>query len=52
MAYVVLSFRLRLVSDKPDTFSFRVYRDASQEGLERYVLPIIGVVASQWLAEE
>ncbi|GAW03668.1 hypothetical protein LENED_005408 [Lentinula edodes] len=32
--------------------AFRAYIDASQNGLSRFQLPIIGPIASQWLADE
>ncbi|KIK71012.1 hypothetical protein GYMLUDRAFT_33117 [Collybiopsis luxurians FD-317 M1] len=32
--------------------AFRAYLDASQDGLIRYELPIVGSIASEWLAEE
>ncbi|KAJ3934619.1 MAG: hypothetical protein NXY57DRAFT_993483 [Lentinula lateritia] len=32
--------------------AFRAYVDASQNGLSRFQLPIIGPIASQWLADE
>ncbi|KAJ3734881.1 hypothetical protein DFJ43DRAFT_1062036 [Lentinula guzmanii] len=32
--------------------AFRAYNDASHNGLARFELPIIGPIASQWLADE
>ncbi|KAF8832367.1 hypothetical protein HHX47_DHR1001634 [Lentinula edodes] len=36
----------------PLSGAFRAYIDASQNGLSRFQLPIIGPIASQWLADE
>jgi hypothetical protein len=58
VAYVVYGVRIPAGHHRNSTplkrfrYSYQAYRDASQNGLVRFHLPILGTVAEIWLSEE